>query len=116
MTQKQTLISLYYSFNIYPYFTYTCTLWGNNYNASPSQIVKFQNKAVRITSDVPLMESITPHYVSLSRLKFPDIAKVNTCRLLNDNFQHEKFPNIPVSLKYLSYIITIIPAVHHLIK
>ena len=53
MTQKQTLISLYYSFNIYPYFTYTCTLWGNNYNASPSQIVKFQNKAVRITNDVP---------------------------------------------------------------
>ena len=116
MTQKQTLISLYYSFNIYPYFTYTCTLWGNNYNASPSQFVKFQNKAVRITNDVPLMESITPHYVSLSRLKFPDIAKVNTCRLLNDYFQHEKFPNIPVSLKYLSYIITIIPAVHHLIK
>ena len=116
MFQKQTLISLYYSFNIYPYFTYACTLWRNNYNASLSQIVKFQNKAVRITNDVPLMKSITPHCVSLSRLKFSDIVKVNTCRLFHDYFQDEKFPNIPVSLKYLSYIITIIPAVHHLIK
>ena len=116
MTQTQTLISLYYSFNIYPYFTYTCTLWGNNYNASLSQIVKFQNKAVPITNDVYLMESITPHYVFLRRLKFPDLVKVNTCRLFHDYFQHEKFPNIPVSLKYLSYIVTIIPTVHLLIK
>ena len=95
---------------------YNASLWVINYNASPSQIVKFQNKAVRITNDVLLMESITPHYVSLSRLKFPDIVKGNSCRLFHDYFQHEKFPNIPVSLKYLSYIIIIIPAVHHLIK
>ncbi|CAH3144312.1 unnamed protein product [Porites lobata] len=27
-----TLISVYYSL-IYPYLTYACTLWGNNYNA-----------------------------------------------------------------------------------
>ena len=62
---KATLISLYYSF-IYPYFSYACTLWGNNYNAPLSQIVKLQNKAVRIVNDVPLMESITPHCVSLA--------------------------------------------------
>ena len=81
-----------------PYLTYACTLWGNNYNAPLSQIVKLQNKAVRVINDVPLMESITPHYTSLGLLKFPDIVKLNTCMLFYDYFHHEKFPNIPVSL------------------
>ena len=94
---KATLISVYYSL-IYPYLTYACTLWGNNYNAPLSQIVKLQNKAVRVINDVPLMESITPHYTSLGLLKFPDIVKLNTCMLFYDYFHHEKFPNMPVSL------------------
>ena len=71
-------ISVYYSL-IYPYLTYACTLWGNNYNTPLSQIVKLQNKVVRVINDVPLMESITPHYSSLGFLKFRDIVKVNTC-------------------------------------
>ena len=54
---KATLISVYYSL-IYPYLTYACTLWGNNYNAPLSQIVKLQNKVIRVVNDVPLMESI----------------------------------------------------------
>ena len=58
---EATLFSLYYSL-IYPYLTYACTLWGNSYNAPLSQIVKLQNKAVRVINDVPLMEPITPHY------------------------------------------------------
>ena len=94
---KATLISVYYSL-IYPYLTYACTLWGNNYNAPLSQIVKLQNKAVRVINDVPLMESITPHYTSLGLLKFPDIVKLNTCMLFYDYFHHKKFPDIPVSL------------------
>ena len=53
---------------------------------------------VRVINDVPLMESITPHYTSLGLLKFPDIVKLNTCMLFYDYFHHEKFPNIPVSL------------------
>ena len=93
---KATLISVYYSL-IYPYLTYACTLWGNNYNAPLSQVVKLQNKAVRVINDVPLMESITPHYTSLGLLKFPDIVKLNTCMLFYDYFHHEKFLNIPVS-------------------
>ena len=52
---SQTLISLYYAF-IYPYLTYGCILWGNNYAAPLSEIVRLQN-------DVPLQEHITPHYV-----------------------------------------------------
>ena len=94
---KATLISVYYSL-IYPYLTYACTLWGNNYNAPLSQVIKLQNKAVRVINDVPLMESITPHYTSLGLLKFPDIVKLKTCMLFYDYFHLEKFPNIPVSL------------------
>ena len=45
------LISVYYSL-IYPYLNYTCTLWGNNYNAPLSQIVKLQNKAVRVINEI----------------------------------------------------------------
>jgi len=63
-----------------------------------SQIVKLQNKAVRVINDVPLMESITPHYSSLDFLKFPDIVKLYTCMLFYDYFHHDKFPNLPVSL------------------
>jgi len=94
---KATLTSVYY-FVIYPYLTYACTLWGNNYNAPLSQIVKLQNKAVGVINDVPSMESITPHYSSLGFLKFPDIVKLNTCMLFYDYFHHDKFPNLPVSL------------------
>ena len=62
---SQTLIRLYYAF-IYPYLTYGCILCGNNYAAPLAEIVRPQNKAIRIIiSDVPLQENITPHYVQL---------------------------------------------------
>ena len=69
MSQKQHLLVYNYYSLIYPYLTYACILWGNNYmyNAPLSQIVKLQNKAVRNISDVPLMESITPHYVYIPK-------------------------------------------------
>ena len=44
---KATLVSLYYS-PIYPYLTYACMLWGNNSIMLQSQILKLQNKVVRI--------------------------------------------------------------------
>ena len=75
---SQTLISLYYAF-IYPYLTYACLLWGNNYAALLSEIVRLQNKAIRIINDVQLQEHITPHYVQLGLLKFSDIVKLSTC-------------------------------------
>ena len=87
---KATLISVYYSL-IYPYLTYACTLWGNNYNAPFSQIIKLQNKVVCVINDVTLMESITPHYTSLGLLKFPDIVKLNTCMLFYDNSTMKNF-------------------------
>ena len=42
-------------------------------NAPLSQILKLQNKEVRVINDVPLMEPITPHYLSLHLLKLPDV-------------------------------------------
>lgn len=44
------------------------------------------------------MESITPHYLSLRLLKFPELVKLNTCMLFYGYFHLEEFPNIPVSL------------------
>ena len=74
LISKVTIINMYYSF-IYPYLTYGSILWGNNYN-SP-----IRNKAIRVINDVPVMENITPHYVNLGILKFPDIVKLHTCLL-----------------------------------
>ena len=51
VSKATLLISLCYSL-IYPYLTYACTLWGNNYNAPLSQIVKLQNNAVHVINDV----------------------------------------------------------------
>ena len=75
-----------------------------------SQIVKLQNKAVRVINNVPLMESITPHYSSLGFLKFP-IVKLNRSMLFYDYFHHDKFPNLPVSL--VSQLIITVPVVDH---
>ena len=73
-------LSVYYSL-IYSYLYFGCLLWGNNYDAPLSKVVKSQNKAVRIIKDVPFMEPIYPHYVALRLLKLPDVVKVSTCLL-----------------------------------
>ena len=70
----QSLISIYYVL-VYPYLTYGCVLWGNNYEAPLSQLVRLQNKVVRIINNVSLRDHITPHYVNLGLIKFPDIVK-----------------------------------------
>ena len=81
---SKSRVSVYYSL-IYPYLYYGCLLWGNNYDAPLSKIVRLQNKAVRIINDVPFMDPITPYYVALRLLKFPDIVKLSTCLLFYEN-------------------------------
>ena len=58
---SNSLVSVYYSL-IYPYLYYGCLLWGNNYDAPLSKVVKLQkkNKAVRIINDVPRYEINNP--------------------------------------------------------
>ena len=67
--KSQSLISIYYAL-VYPYLTYGRVLWGNNYEAPLSQLVRLQNKVVRIINNVPLRDHITPHYVNLGPLSF----------------------------------------------
>ena len=83
LVPKVTIINMYYSF-IYPYLTYGSILWGNNYYSPIYDVGKLQNKAIRVSNDVPIMDNITPHYVNLSILKFPDIVKLHTCLLFFD--------------------------------
>ena len=66
---SQSLISIYYAL-VYPYLTYGCVLWGINFEAPLSQLVRLQNKVVRIINNVPLRDHITPHYVNLGLIKF----------------------------------------------
>ena len=57
-----------------------------------------QKMIITIIHDVPLMEPITPHYVSIGLLKCPDIVKLNTCMLFYDYFNNDKFATLPVPL------------------
>ena len=93
---SKSLVFVYYSL-IFPYLYYGCPLWGNNYEYSLSKVVKLQNKAVRIISDVPLMEPITPYYVTLRLLKLPDVVKLNTCLLFYDYLNNDKIPSFSLT-------------------
>ena len=94
---SQSLISIYCAI-VYPYLTYGCVLWGNNYEAPLSQLVRLQNKAVRIINNVPLRDHITPHYVNLGLIKLPDIVKLYTCQLFYDHLINKKSSNLNLSL------------------
>ena len=59
LVSKVSSINMYYSF-IYPYLTYGSTLWGNNYYSPIYDVVKLQNKAIRVINDVPIVDHITP--------------------------------------------------------
>ena len=83
-TISQSLISIYYTI-AYPYLAYACVLRGNNYEAPLSQLVRLQNKVVRIINNAALCDHITPHYVNLGLIKLPDIVKLYTCQLFYDH-------------------------------
>ena len=93
----QSLISIYYAL-LYPYLNYGCILWGNNYEAPVSQLVKLQNQAVRVINNVPLRDHITPHYVNLGLIKLSDIVKLNTCQLIYDHLIDKKPSNFTLAL------------------
>ena len=86
---KETLISMYFSL-IYPYLSYGCILWGNNCENPLCDVVRLQNKAARIINDVFIHDHITPHYINLHLLKFPDIVKLHTCLFLYDHIHDKK--------------------------
>ena len=77
--------------------TYSCILWGNNYEAPLSQLVKLQNKATRIINNVPIRDHVTPHYVGLGLIKLPDIIKLSMCQLFYDHIVDKKSSNFALS-------------------
>ena len=76
---NQCLTSIYYSL-VYPYLIYGSLLRGNNYDNPLSQLIRLQNKAVRIMNDVPLQDHILPHYVHLGLLNF--VILLNLCTIV----------------------------------
>ena len=77
--------------------TYSCILWGNNYEAPLSQLVKLQNKAIRIINNVPIRDHVNPHYVGLGLIKLPDIIKLSTCQLFYNHIVDKKSSNFALS-------------------
>ena len=73
-------------------------MWGKNYENPLLQIIRLQNKTIRIINDVPSQDHITPHYVSLGLLKFRDIVKMYTCLFLFDHLCDDKPCNFSISL------------------
>ena len=72
-------------------------MWGNNYEVLLSQLVKLQNKAIRIINNVPIRDHVTPHYVSLGLIKLPDIIKLSTCQLFYSTFVDKESSNFALS-------------------
>lgn len=74
------------------------TTYKTLYYSPISDVVKLQNKAIRVINNVPIMENITPHYVNLGILKFPDIVKLYTCLLYFDLLHDHKPSNFVIPL------------------
>ena len=94
---NQCLINIYYSL-VYPYLIYGCLLWGNTYDSPLSELIRLQNKVVRIMNDVPLRDSVTPLYVNLGLLKFRDIVKLYTFLFMYEHICDNKSCNFSLSL------------------
>ena len=75
---------------VYPYLIYGYLLWGNTYDSPLSELIRLQNKVVRTMNDVPLRDSVTPHYVNLGLLKFRDIVKLYTCLFMYEHICDNK--------------------------
>ena len=55
-----------------------------------SQLVKLQNKAIRIINNVPTPDHVTPHLVGLGLIRLPDIIKLSMCQLFYDHIVDKK--------------------------
>ena len=70
----------------------------NNYDSPLSQLIRLQNKAVRIMNGTPLRDPITPYYANYGLLKFRDIVKLHSCLFFNEHLCENKPSNFPVTL------------------
>ena len=98
LKEHAPLFVLYMAFHLYTPIYNGCVLWGNNYEASLSQLVLLQIKVARIINNVPLRDHITPHYVNLGLIKLPDIVNLCTCQPVYDHLIYKTFSNLILSL------------------
>ena len=71
-SNKQELISLYYSF-IYPYLTYCNHIWGSTYKTSLKRLTMLQNKAIIIIAHARWRASCHPIHKKLNIMKLDHI-------------------------------------------
>ena len=84
---KHCIIIVYFSL-VYSYLIYGCLLWRNNYDSPLSQLIRLQNKAVKITNDTPLRDPITPYYVNSGIPKCRDNVKLQTSLFIYFFYKH----------------------------
>ena len=98
LKEHAPLFVLYMASHLYTTIYNGWVLWGNNYEASLSQLVLLQIKVARIINHVPLRDHITPHYVNLGLIKLPDIVKLCTFQPVYDHLIYKTFSNLILSL------------------
>ena len=67
LLQERKLLTLYYSF-VYPYFTYSITVWGNTYPTVLDPLIKCQKRAVRIVHGAGKYDHADPIFQNLKIL------------------------------------------------
>ena len=83
---KSTLLLLYYAL-IHPHFLYALPVWGSTFPSYLFKLQRLQNKAIRIISNRPLQDAITPYFHELDVLKISDLFKYEVAKVM---YQHSK--------------------------
>ena len=74
-------LTLYYSM-IYCYLNYGSVLWGHTFQYNKTKLLKLQKKAVRSIKNTSYCEHTDPLFQDLQILKFEDIVKSETLKLM----------------------------------
>jgi len=88
-------------------------LGGNNNTDDPIyDVVKLQNKVIRIINDVPIRDLSTSRYSHWNISKFHDNVKLYTCPFLYDHLCNAKCSNFILPLLSEQYTYTTSNALH----
>ena len=77
----QLLRNLYFSM-IYPYLTYCNVIWGGASMNATRGIITLQKRAIRIITGSPYLTRTSPIFARLQLLKFVDIRRTQTIKLM----------------------------------
>ena len=88
---SQILIQLYHAI-IYPFLTYGCMVWGNNYITNIKPIEILQKRTIRITTYTKVDAHTTPLFAKLNLLKLQDIITLYIACFMY-NYSNSNIPN-----------------------